>query len=99
MNRYYHSPKYQRKMQEDKLKALYRHCSLNASEIKPGKECGCFFCLRIFPADEIVEFVDDDQTALCPYCDIDSVIVDGPDVEISKEILAELNKRYFGITI
>ncbi len=99
MNRYYDSRTNRRKKQEEKLKALYRHCSLNASEIKPGKECGCFFCLRIFPADEIVEFVDDDQTALCPYCDIDSVIVAGPEVEISKEILAKLNKKYFGITI
>ncbi len=82
-------------LREDKLNDLHRHCSLNASELEAGKECGCFFCRRMFPAEEVVEFVDDDQTALCPYCGIDSVIVAGPDVKITKELLVALRKKYF----
>lgn len=89
MNKFYHS------LTEDKLKDIHRHSSQNASELESGKECGCFFCKRIFPADEVVEFVDEGETALCPYCGIDSVIVTGPDVKITKELLVVLRKKYF----
>ncbi len=93
--RYNMTPADRRKKHEHKLKDLHLHSYLNASEFESGKECCCIYCQRFFPADEVVEFVDDDETALCPYCGIDSVIVLGADEKISKELLAELNKRYF----
>ncbi len=89
------TPADRRKKQEDKLKDLHLHTSLNADEIKAGKECGCIYCQRIFPTDEVVDFVDEGEAALCPYCDIDAVIVAGPNVEVSKEILTALHKKYF----
>lgn len=85
----------QSKKQEDQLKDLHLRTYLNASDFQSGKECCCIYCQRFFPTDKVVEFVDDDDTALCPYCGIDSVIALGADVEVSKELLAELNKRYF----
>jgi len=48
----------------------------NYKQIFESEICGCFFCIRIYSKNEIVEWVDDGQTALCPYCEIDSVIGD-----------------------
>jgi hypothetical protein len=44
---------------------------------------GCFYCIPVFDVEEIEEWIDGGQTALCPHCGIDSVlpVIDGqPDV-------------------
>jgi hypothetical protein len=44
---------------------------------------GCFYCVTVFDVQEIDEWIDGGQTALCPHCGIDSVlpVIDGqPDV-------------------
>jgi hypothetical protein len=38
------------------------------------KEVGCYYCLSIFKPEEIVAYTDKDETAICPRCNIDSVI-------------------------
>jgi hypothetical protein len=47
-------------------------------EILGSEVCGCFYCPAVFPPSKIKEWVDTKdgigQTALCPKCDIDSVI-------------------------
>ena len=42
--------------------------------IEIENEVSCFDCLKTFAYDEIVRWTDDDQTAICPYCSIDSVL-------------------------
>ena len=71
----------------------------NKESIKNSILCGCYFCLEIFPADYVEEFLEEsrgDSTALCPYCEIDSVIGDSK-VSLSKELLEELHKSWFGV--
>ena len=36
--------------------------------------CGCYFCTRAFHGGEVEEWVDDGETALCPFCGIDAVL-------------------------
>ena len=38
-------------------------------------ECGCFQCLSVFPAAEVVDWIDDGNTPLCPYCESDALAV------------------------
>lgn len=52
--------------------------------------CVCFRCLKTFDFKKIVEFVDRDTTALCPFCKIDTVVP--MNVEDHEEIL-ELAKE------
>ena len=43
----------------------------NKESIKNSILCGCYFCLDIFPADYVEEFLEEsngDSTALCPNC-------------------------------
>jgi hypothetical protein len=61
---------------------------------------GCFHCLETFPPLKIEEWVDEDeneigQTALCPYCGIDSVIGSKSVVPLTEEFLGTMNQVWF----
>jgi len=70
--------------------------------LKKDKVCGCFYCLRIFSPSEIEYWLIDDNgsdrygTAICPYCDIDSVIGESSGFPITKEFLEGMHKKWFG---
>ncbi len=63
-------------MEATDLIAAHRHSSNHRQEIEASKVCGCFYCLAVFPPASIDEWCDEDGTALCPKCGIDSVIGD-----------------------
>ena len=69
----------------------------NFDAVSHSKQCGCFYCKKIFDASEVVEFVterDGQQTAICPYCGIDSVIQDA-NAEITSEVLDKMHSEWF----
>lgn len=84
-----------------KLRPVWNTSSLHRAEIEAIAICGCFFCERVYKPSEIVEWTDrrsDDgpgQTALCPYCGIDSVIGSGSGNAITPDLLSRLRKAYF----
>ena len=61
------------------------------------KLCGCFYCLEIFFPSEIGCWIRDrfDETAICPYCGIDSIIGESSGYPITKEFLSEMNTHWF----
>jgi hypothetical protein len=55
------------------LEAAHKHCTGHREEIASSSACGC--CLAVFKPGEILDWVDENEvTALCPNCGIDSVI-------------------------
>ncbi len=38
--------------------------------IGSSSKCGCIHCLKIFAAKKISDWIDDEQTALCPKCEL-----------------------------
>ena len=66
----------------------------NRGVLSTASQCGCFYCKKMFTPSEITEWTDDDETALCPYCSIDSVI---PDIDkaLNVELLEAMNRKYF----
>jgi hypothetical protein len=52
------------------------HSLNNRDSIMKSLYCGCYSCFRTFHVSYIKEFIDDDQTAICPYCEVDAVIGD-----------------------
>ena len=59
--------------------------------LKTGK-CGCYYCLEIFNTAEIENF---HGTHVCPYCGIDSIIVEYSGYLITKEYLVKMNESWF----
>jgi len=77
----------------------HEYCNNNKKAINNSKYCGCFYCLEVFLAKDVKEFIDGkfakvDDTALCPKCGIDAVICD-QDVDINKSLLQAMNKHWF----
>ena len=79
----------------DAVRAAHDHCSRNRKEILDSEECGCFYCEEIFSSSEIRDWIDRDQTALCPKCGIDSVIGAQSGFPVTKDFLNEMNRYWF----
>lgn len=80
--------------QEDHVIA-HRFSIYNKEIITKSSKCGCFFCIKIFDPNEIEEWIDpNEDTALCPYCDIDSVLGDASGYEITEEFLRKMNDHW-----
>ena len=62
------------KAAREELKAAHKHSYGNKESIAASQTCGCFYCLKIFPASEVREWIQRVPTARCPYCAIDSVL-------------------------
>ena len=76
------------------LKESHKHSSNHRAEIESSSICGCFYCLSFFPPKDIENWIDNETTALCPKCNIDSVIGDSYKT-ISPEFLKEMQEFWF----
>jgi hypothetical protein len=57
------------------LDAAHLHSANHRQELERSDVCGCFFCQKTFTVKDVDEWVEDENgTALCPYCGVDSVI-------------------------
>ena len=73
----------------------HRHSIRHREEILASALCGCFYCCKIFPPSEIETWVDDEQTAICPYCPVDSVIGSASGYPITVEFLQRMKAHWF----
>ena len=80
----------------DTLKAAHRHSSNHRSELEQSVICGCFYCQRTFLAADVEEWVDDDSTAMCPNCGIDSVVGSASGYPVDEATFLEaMHKHWF----
>ncbi len=79
----------------ERIRDAHQHSSKHRSEILKSDLCGCFYCEKTFEPSEIVDWIDDQQTALCPKCGIDSVIGSASGFPISKDFLHEMCEYWF----
>ncbi|CAM4122797.1 cytoplasmic protein [Bacillus luti] len=80
---------------EKHFKESHRFCSRNRNSLEKDVICGCFYCLEIFNPEKITEWWDDDNTAVCPHCGIDSIIGESSGLKITENFLGEMHKRWF----
>ena len=78
----------------------HKHSSNHRKEILESEKCGCFYCLTVFNPTEITKWIDEidevGQTALCPKCNIDSVIGAKSGYPINKKFLELMRQHWFG---
>jgi hypothetical protein len=77
------------------IREAHRHSSNHRAELLASDWCGCFYCHAVYSPNEITDWTDDDQTALCAKCGIDSVIGAKSGFPITPEFLAEMNRYWF----
>jgi hypothetical protein len=81
------------------VEAAHQACSRHREQIEKSKLCACFYCRKTFSPTQIDEWIDEPnggQTALCPFCGIDSVLGDASGYKFTHEFLAAMQKRWFG---
>jgi hypothetical protein len=79
----------------ERIREAHQHSSKHHSEILKSDLCGCFYCEKTFGPGEIVDWIDEQRTALCPKCGIDSVIGSASGYPISGEFLHEMCEYWF----
>lgn len=75
--------------------AVHKRSMHNREELARSRECGCFYCGRVFAPSMVSEWVDNDDTALCPGCGIDSVLGDKSGFPIAVEFLNSMRDHWF----
>ena len=82
-------------MAEPDLELAHKLSIHNRQQIAQSEVCGCFYCLALFGPSEIEEWVDNDDTPLCPKCGIDSVLGSASGLPINKEFLHRMKVHWF----
>ena len=70
--------------------------SFNRKALMASQIAACVYCMKEFSPSRIVDWVDegsDDETALCPYCDIDAVV--GFNGAVDAAWIADENRKRF----
>ena len=83
-------------MTEPDLESAHKLSIHNRQQIAQSEICGCFYCLAVFSPSAIEEWVDDEDTPLCPRCGIDSVLGSASGFPINKEFLRRMKALWFG---
>jgi hypothetical protein len=79
----------------NEIKEASKFSIRNRVQLEKSKIAGCYCCLKIFNPKDVVEFWDDDQTGVCPYCGIDSVLGDESGYSIDINTLKQLKAYWF----
>lgn len=77
---------------------LNEQSAYNRSVIENSPRCGCFHCESIFSGSDVKQWLsesDGEDTALCPYCGVDAVIIGSDTFPLSTALLAGLHLLWF----
>lgn len=77
--------------------AAHTHAMNHRGEILRSVVCGCFHCLRSFSSIQIIEWVDEGETSLCPKCGIDSVLGSESGYPVDKDFLRRMRDHWFAV--
>ena len=79
---------------EDYQKMLRARSMNNRGALLDSRQCGCFFCLKMYKPDQITRWLHE-ETALCPYCNVDAVIPESTDYELDDSLLLAMKEYWF----
>ena len=83
----------------DPVVAAHKHCTNHREEVSASEICGCFYCLEIYSPMELTDWIDENKTALCAKCGIDSVIGSSSGYPMTKEFLHDMHEYWFERTV
>ena len=77
------------------LEKLHTYCTNNRDLVARANRCYCVYCKADMDRREIVDFLELENTAVCPKCGVDAVLPDSIDETISRSLLQELHEYWF----
>ncbi|WP_266206413.1 cytoplasmic protein [Pontibacter kalidii] len=83
----------------DFLLKAHNHCHSHKVEVLASEMCVCFYCQNTFSPNEIKEWFEESDgrvTAVCPKCNIDSVLGSKSGLPLTdKEFIDEMTEYFF----
>lgn len=73
----------------------HKHSTKHREKVQRSQMCGCFHCCRFFKPIEILKWVDNGETAICPFCGIDSIIGSNSNYRLTTNFLTEMRNYWF----
>ena len=89
-------------MESDDENELNSQTAYNRAMVEYSARCGCFHCGGIFAGNEVAQWLQEDDgedTALCPYCGVDAVIVGNEQYPVCMMVLSKLYMHWFARNI
>ena len=77
------------------MSVAHQHSMRNRTELLASDHCGCFYCLETYAPSEIAEWIDEEETAMCPRCGIDSVLGSKSGLPLTDEFLKKMKRVWF----
>ena len=84
----------------DDIRAAHKSSIYHRDEVMRSELCGCFHCGATFSPAEITRWTDQHEpperhTALCPRCEIDSVLGSASGFPVEGFFLEEMRRFWF----
>jgi len=79
-----------------KLSDSSKYSAHNKTQLLGAQTAACYYCMKTFSTQDILEYIKAGDTALCPECGVDAVLADNLGFDLSPEGLFKLNKYWFG---
>ena len=76
------------------LKKFHRKSRRHRSALAEATICACFYCLSEYPVQQITEWTDNEETAICPCCGVDAVLGFNETVA-DQQLLRDMHARWF----
>lgn len=73
----------------------HKHSADHRAKVEASDQCACFYCMSVFSPSRIEEWIDDERTALCPNCGIDSVIGTAAGFTLNTRFLTAMHQLWF----
>jgi hypothetical protein len=85
-----------KKLKGGPIVAAHSHSADHRDEIGVSAVAGCFYCCETFSPSEVEDWIDDERTAMCPRCGIDSVIGDASGFPVAdKTFFKQMREFWF----
>lgn len=79
------------------LSSLHQSSFKNRLAVESCHPCACFHCQQHFQGKDVTQWADQGQTALCPRCGIDAVLVSPRREEaLPAALVSDMHQAYFG---
>jgi len=76
---------------DQQLEEAHDKAYLNRQKLGRSFDASCFYCLKESKISAIIQWIDEGETALCPYCNNDTLITG-----YNSPFLNAMNRYWFG---
>jgi rRNA maturation endonuclease Nob1 len=68
----------------------------NRKTLEQVTECACYNCYKIYDTKEVKDYTDMEETALCPYCGVDTVLPVNCHEDKNIQLLYDIHNYWIG---